>query len=462
MKEKENNIIAEKQQDTESCSVYPVPCTPKSPSGDLGVELRSEEMQDILTRPPHILVRSGISVICLVLVLLFTGSFFFKYPDILTGAVVITTENPPVWLVAKSSGKIRELNCADHSLVKQGEVLAVIENTAVTSDINRIKTLLMQTSISDSVLSLPPELLTSGYELGSVQNGFSMFVKSVTDYENFLSLNTTQKEKEALKLQIADHRNYSVNLRKQLDLKQEEMKIAQSAYEREKQLYQKGINSQADMENAENAWLNVQQSLQQLRTGIASDKMEMGQLQEALSQKDIQFQRDRNNLLSGLKTAYNELLAAIENWEQAFLLISPMEGRLTFNTFWKNHQFVNAGDKVLAIIPDQQGKLIGKALAPADFSGKIRTGQRVNIKLSGYPYMEYGTLQGTVETISLVPEGNNYTIDIALPDGLTTNTGKTLNFTGELSGLAEIVTDDRSLFERVLSPLQYLLRAHTK
>jgi len=432
-------------------------------------------MQDILTKPPHFLVRSGIAIICLVLVLLFAGSFFFKYPDILTGAVVITTENPPVWLVAKSSGKIKELNCTDHSPVKQGEVLAVIENPAVTADVEQIKTLLKQSAISDSVfaschcgldpqspLPLPPELLTSGYELGIIQNSFSTFVKSITDYKNFLSLNTTQKEKEALSLQIADHRNYSGNLQKQLELKQEEMKIAQSTFEREKQLYQKGINSKADLENAENAWLNVQQALQQLRTNMASDKMELGQLRESLSQKDIQFQRDKNNLLSGLQTAYNELLAAIESWEQAYLLVSPMEGTVTFNTVWTNHQFVNTGDKVLAVIPNQQGKFIGKALAPADLSGKIRTGQRVNIKLSGYPYMEYGTLQGTVETISLVPEGNNYTIDIALPAGLKTNTSKTLNFTGELSGQAEIITDDRSLFERVLSPLQYLLKEHRK
>jgi len=177
---------------------------------------------------------------------------------------------------------------------------------------------------------------------------------------------------------------------------------------------------------------------------------------------DIQFQREKNNLLSELKTAYNELLTAIEIWEQMYLLVSPIEGTVTFNTFWTNHQFVNTGDKVLAVVPQQMGKLFGKAHAPAEFSGKIRTGQRVNIKLSGYPYMEYGTLRGTVSTISLVPEGNYFTIDIALPAGLTTNTGKTLNFTGELSGLAEIITDDRSLFERILSPLEYLLKTHAK
>ena len=280
------------------------------------------------------------------------------------------------------------------------------------------------------------------------------------NYENFLSLNTIQKEKEALNIQIAGRRNYSGSLRKQLELKQKEVKIAQSVYEREKQLYKRGIISQADMESAENSWLNAQQALQQLSTTIASDQMEMGQLQESLSKLDIQFQREKNSMLSELKTAHSELFAAIESWEQAFLLISPMEGRVTFNTVWKSHQVVNAGDKVLAVVPQQLGAFVGKMQSPAEFSGKIQTGQRVNIKLSGFPYMEYGTLQGIVGNISLVPESNFYTVDISLLDGLTTNTGKALNFTGELSGVGEIVTDDRSLFERILSPLKYLLREH--
>ena len=93
-------------------------------------------------------------------------------------------------------------------------------------------------------------------------------------------------------------------------------------------------------------------------------------------------------------------------------------------------------------------------------SGKIKSGQRVNIKVNGYPYMEYGTLQGIIRTISMVPNENNYAIEVDLTDGLKTNTGKILDFTGELTGLAEIITDDRSLFDRILSPLKYLLRKH--
>ena len=144
------------------------------------------------------------------------------------------------------------------------------------------------------------------------------------------------------------------------------------------------------------------------------------------------------------------------------MLVSPINGTVTLITFWTNHQFVNPNDKVLAIIPKNSGRILGRIRSPESMSGKIKRGQRVNIKVNGYPYMEYGTLQGTVRTISLVPNENNYIIEVNLTNGLTTNTGKTLDFTGELTGLAEVITDDRSLFNRIFDPLKYLLKKHVR
>ncbi|MDR1437009.1 MAG: HlyD family secretion protein [Candidatus Symbiothrix sp.] len=421
------------------------------------IELRSEEMQDILSRPPHILIRSGISVICSVVLLLIAGSFFFKYPDVVSGEALITTENPPVRLVARSSGKIREWNCTDKSPVSQGQVLCVIENPARTEDVKQIREILSRCLISDSTAGFPPGFNCPDYELGTIQNAWSSFLRAATEYENFLSFNAIQKEREALFLQISGHKRYSASLQKQMELKEEELKIAQTAYDREKRLYEKGVNAQAEMEVAENAYLNIRQSLQQMQTAVASDEIEAAQLIESLSKLDTQYRREKNSLLSGLKTAYSELLSAIENWEEAYLLVSPITGVVTFNTFWTNHQFVNTGDNVLAIVPHNPGEIIGRIQSPASGSGKIRPGQRVNIKVQGYPYMEYGTLQGRVKTISLISSEALYSIEAELPQGLKTGTGKILDFSGELTGLSEIVTDDRSLFSRIFSPLQYLI-----
>jgi HlyD family secretion protein len=385
------------------------------------------------------------------------------------GEIIITTENPPVWLMAQTTGKIKELNCTDKSPVSKGQVLAVIENPAQTNDVKQIKEQLSLCSIVDldSAFYIPNELLTKDYEttfairqLGTVQNAYSAFLRTVTDYENFLSFNTTEKEKEALKLQIKGHSRYSQTLQRQLQLKQEEMQLAKTAYERETQLFERGIISKSEMETAENTYLNIRQSYQQLQTGRASDQIESAQLEENLSKLDTQQAKEKNSLFSNLKAAQSELNTAIENWEQTYQLISPEDGTVTFNSFWTRNQFVSAGNKVLAIVPNNPGKIIGRIQTQVQGSGKIKPDQRVNIKVQGYPYMEYGALQGKVSNISLLSNEKAYSVEVELPQGLTTGTGKTLDFTGELTGEAEIITDDRSLLTRILSPLAYLLKNH--
>ncbi len=438
--------------------------TDKTNNNKLGggedIELRSEEMHDILTRPPNILIRAGISVICIAVLLLLVGSYFFKYPDVVQGYVVITTENPPTWIVAKTSGKIMEWNCTDKSEVQPGQRLAVIENPAVTNDVYRLKEQLSHCTISDTTTVIAPEILTGNYELGTLQNSYSALVRAAINYNNFISYNATYKEKQAILTQIAGHNRYSNALEKQLELKREELKIAERAYEREKQLFERGVISRSEMDIAENSFLAMRQSIQQIQTTQISTQIEAGQLRESLSKLDTQYVREENSTLTELKSAYSELVSSIENWEQAYVLTAPKEGTVTFDAYWAQDQFINAGNKVLAVVSSDPGQIIGRIQSPASMSGKIKEGHRANIKIHGFPHMEYGTLGGTVKNISLVPNENFYYIDVELPDGLKTNTGRTLNFTGELTGDAEIITDERSLLVRILSPVQYLLKEH--
>ena len=86
----------------------------------------------------------------------------------------------------------------------------------------------------------------------------------------------------------------------------------------------------------------------------------------------------------------------------------------------------------------------------------MKTGQIVNIKLSGFPYLEYGMVRGEVKSKSLVPTGDAYIIEITLPGGLTTLYGKKLDFTQNMQGTAEIMTDNLRLLQKIINPFRYL------
>jgi len=138
------------------------------------------------------------------------------------------------------------------------------------------------------------------------------------------------------------------------------------------------------------------------------------------------------------------------------LFTAPTDGILSYNEVWQKNQNITAGDKVFSVVAENSGAVIGKAKLPVSNSGKVKSGQRVNIRLTGYPYMEYGFLTGKVSSISLLSNEDSYTVTVELPDTLQTSYNHILEFQGELSGSAEVLTDERSFTARLLGPLRYL------
>ena len=82
----------------------------------------------------------------------------------------------------------------------------------------------------------------------------------------------------------------------------------------------------------------------------------------------------------------------------------------------------------------------------------------MNIKLDNYSYLEYGMLEGTIKSISKVPEDQKYTLDVDLPHGLITNIGNELEFAQDSEGDAEIITEDLRLLQRIFNPLRALMK----
>jgi len=132
--------------------------------------------------------------------------------------------------------------------------------------------------------------------------------------------------------------------------------------------------------------------------------------------------------------------------------------------YWIENQNVSSGEEVFTIVPDSAYTVIGKAMLPVARSGKVKAGQKVNIHLDNFPENEYGILRGRVQHISLVPAQTGdavyYSVEIALPDGLTTTYKKELPYLHNMQGQADIVTEDLSLLERLVLPVKKILKNH--
>ncbi len=73
------------------------------------IELRSAPVQEILSKPPKWIIRYGISIIFFVIAVVFVGSYFIKYPEIIKGRIeFIDRHQAKITVPVANSGKIQE------------------------------------------------------------------------------------------------------------------------------------------------------------------------------------------------------------------------------------------------------------------------------------------------------------------------------------------------------------------
>lgn len=423
------------------------------------IELRSEEFNEVLSAVPAWIVRWGITMIACVVLMLLVGSAVFKYPDVISSTVTLTGTTPVSAVVARTSGKLQELYVGNNQQVKANTLLAVIENPAGTNDILRLKELLRQAENSLDTIALVP---SQQLRLGSLQSLYSSFYLSMSEYRQFKELAYHLKKIELVKARIVKNEVYYRNMLKQKDLSEVQAKIAHQQYARDSLLGVKGLVSKEAVEEAYSRYLQSSLSAENMERSLENLQIQLAQMNESLYDTEYQYLDQKNTLETQLRSLVNQLRAEIDAWEINYALITPIDGEITLTQYWTNNQNVTAGNVVFNIVPTNQGEIVGKAMLPTERSGKVKKGQKVNIRFSNYPDKEFGIVKGIVENISLIPvldvqNAKSYMVDIQLPNGLRTSYNKVLPFLPEMEGQADIITEDISLLERFLMPIRKVI-----
>lgn len=112
--------------------------------------------------------------------------------------------------------------------------------------------------------------------------------------------------------------------------------------------------------------------------------------------------------------------------------------------------------------PDSPGEFIGRINLGIENWGKVAVGQKVNIKVSAFPYLEYGMLRGNVKSKNLADRGDSIIVEVALPQGLTTLYKEKLEYIPGMQGNAETFTGNSSLLQRIMKPTRHFISRNRK
>ncbi len=423
------------------------------------IELRSEEVQEILGTPPRWIVRWGTTLAFFVLMMLLFVGWIVKYPDIKEAHLRLTTSIPPSPLVARIDGNIDRLFVSENDSVPRGYLLAVIQSTSHFEDVLWLDEELTELKDMEEVEVLnynPDRTLV----LGELQGGYSALIENFEAFNRDQNTDYTQQsvariagEKEA----VASARKADES--KLLDL-QQELVNAMTDQERIKKLFRLQIKSKKDLENAHNAVLAVKNRINQTKATIANKRQQLLRLENEILTVENNREQSASTYFIKLREDAHRLQSAIQSWKQRYLLYAPIEGTVAFQREIKEYQFVQTGDLLMRIIPKQNKEWIGQVKLPTTGSGKVEAGQRVVVKFDNYPHEEHGVVEGVVRSKSLLPNEHAYNLEVAFPNGMVTSYNNNLSYKPEMEGKAEIITDNKRLLEWLFEKLLSRFRSY--
>lgn len=408
---------------------------------------------------PGGILRWGTNFLFLIFIFTILFAGFVPFNQVVKGTVTVTSKNPPAEIKVKRAGKLAAINFQPGDSIAAGDIVAVLENTGSAGDMAYLKQRLtedasIRISYGSLVTDFPLDL-----ELGaSVQPAYNQFLD---EYQKSI-LEASFNENKVMEGQLQDNiRNQSSILtskEEEFILMEDALAISTKNIDRHRKLYSKGVISLADLEKVE------------------LEHTEMSRQYVLLRQQILQLEADKSKAISNLEIlqhsalrkisqskaelgfAQRSLLNSIMEWEDLYTIKSPIDGKLSYNEVWNEHQNVEEGEMVFTVVPYSRNEFLGKGIVPVKNAGKIRKGQEVYLKLDNYPYTDWGVVKARVNSISEVPSREiipSYVIYLDV-ENLTTSYGKKLVLTQELIGTAEILLDKVTLMDRIFYQFRHI------
>ncbi|MBV6645919.1 MAG: HlyD family efflux transporter periplasmic adaptor subunit [Cyclobacteriaceae bacterium] len=408
-------------------------------------QIRSDEVEELISNSPSWIIRWGITIFFLFVILLIALTFIISYPEVIKASVVITSPRPPSKVVALASGQIESLSVVQNEIVRKEQVLAVISSSGRYEDIQVASNL-----IKKGFLERMEESRNLKLQLGELQDDFNKLQLAFTNHRNFKELKYYPQKIESLRKRIISQKSIIANTKKQLIIAGNELDLIITQLQRDSILLSKKAITLSDFEITRGKFLQQLLQNEKLRSTLLSRELKIQELTEQLRDNSIQYQENKENYYLALENAKKKFASELSIWQNKYVLKAPITGRASLFKVWSDNQFVSLGDEVLTIVPIGKNEIIGKITMPRISSGKVKVGHRVNVKLLGYPYKEFGVISGLIRHISPVPNQSNYLAEIEFPDGLLTSYKKEIQFQEQLEGEAEIITENTKLIERIL------------
>jgi multidrug efflux pump subunit AcrA (membrane-fusion protein) len=413
------------------------------------IDIRSDEVQDILGTPPAWIVRWGTIIAVITVGLLIFVSRYVQYSDVVKAPFSLTTGAPPLPIVAKTEGIVERLLVQDKDSVLQDQLIGIMRSNAKYDDIVQVEKQIGAIQ-SGQLTDFKP---FTNYSLGNIQSDYIVLIQSFNDYRSSMTNNkgNARQSIDQLDKQIAKY-NEAIHLdRESIVMTEDKLNLAKKRADNLKKDYLEGKATVSQLEDQRTRILEYENQVKNTRAIIAEREANIENAKRQINE----FSAGNNTGNTAQATRIKEIAAQVQNaidrWKQEFLIKSPATGKVSFAQQITKQKYFKSGEEIGTILPNEKmsGVIVARGILPASSIGKVTEGQRVLLKFDSCPFERCGAVEAVVSTKSFVASENHYVVEMLLTKGLRTHQGATIQFEHQLRGTADIITEKKQIWERL-------------
>jgi HlyD family secretion protein len=418
-------------------------------------ELISEEVKEIISYHPHWIIRYGNVLFLGILFFFLSLTWFISYPDMIHGSARLISLNAPKLIIARTEGKLLKLFSSNGDQVQKGTHLGYMESTSSYPEVMQLLNWIEKTIDStknNNYNGLLKNPLPVYLNLGELQSSYQRFQNQFTETRQILANGYYQNKEAALRKDLQILSNLKSTINQQKTLLEQDHQLQKKEYDAYATLEKEKVIASLELNQYKSKLIAKEQSLKQINSQLSNnDIASYNKVKEIMDlEKQVLDQKQQFN------SAFLDLKSEIEKWIQQYVLVAPANGRAMYISSLQENELITRGQTLFYIESGQSNYYVEMMVAQKGL-GKVKMGQKVILKVEGYPSEEYGSLSGVVSFISNMPSRrDSFLIKVNLPKGLTTNYNKEIVFRNNLSASAEIITDNRKLFDRLSGKMRQL------
>ncbi len=416
------------------------------------LDLRSEEVQEILGTPPSWIVRWGTTAAFAGLLVLIFSSWLIRIPESLPAEVEIKSTNEPVRIKIGPEDKNFTILVADKDTVKMGNWVAYRGDDAKLTDIYLLEAMVdSMKNMSDVQLMLfsPGRQL----QLGELQIAFTNFLQEMENFKSDLEEEYGFNARKDHSQEILTLRRAISNERARLKSKQKTLTNTNKYVKTLMDKYTKSEVSYPEYMREKNALEALEDEVKGVETSILDKEVLLRRLEKGQAAMNQETAKEEKNKKAEVMVRLEILEQQVKEWKRNHLIIAPVDGWVNLPSEYKPQTlYVNSGKEILSIIPFQSGKteLEAEARMAIASSGKVQPGQEVVINLEGYPADEFGFIKGEVKSKPVLSSNKEtLLLELGLPRGLETSKGKDIKYEFLMKGKGEVIIENKRFLHRL-------------